>query len=359
MTDMAEAGPLAANQGQVAAGIPTIPFGSKRIGPGLPVVVIAEIGINHEGDAETCARMINSAAEAKADAVKLQTIDADENYVRGTESHTLFSRFGLTREETARAFTLARELGMEAFTTAGDFTTFDWVDRLAPAAHKISSGLLTNHPIIRHAAKTGRPLLMSTGMAEAADVDAAVEAARAAAAIGLFQCTSLYPAPLDALNLASIGWLRNRHCVPVGFSDHSMGIEVAPLSVAAGACMIEKHFTLDSSRAGCDHQLSLEPRRFAEMVDLIRRAEIIVGVGEKRMTAAERENAGRYRRIVVARRDVATGELFDSHNIALKRPHPGVHGLAPHYYEHILGRTARRSLKADDPVVADTVGGDL
>lgn len=332
--------------------IATIPFGSRRIGPGEPVLVIAEIGINHEGVVETCARMIEAAARAGADAVKLQTIHADANYVGGTESHRLFSAAGLTREETARMFTLARANGMEVFTTAGDAATLEWVDQLDPAAHKISSGLLTHLPLIREAARTGRTLLMSTGMAENADIDAAVAAAREAGAnaIGLFQCTSLYPAPPETLCLAVIAWLEETHGAPAGFSDHSLGDEAVVLSVAAGARMIEKHFTLDSARPGYDHALSLDPEGFAAMVRRLRAAEAMVGAPEKRLTQDERENARKLHRIVIAGRDIAAGEVFTTENLVCKRPLPGTTGLPPRDYDRLLGRRAARALRADEPV---------
>jgi sialic acid synthase SpsE len=215
----------------------TIPFGNRKIGDGEPVLVIAEIGINHEGSAETCARMIEAAAAAGADSIKLQTIDADANYVRGTESHRLFSSCGLSREETANMFRLTRDLGMEPFTTVGDLKSLEWIERLDPAGHKISSGLLTTHPIVARAAQTGRTLIISTGLAEIADVEEAVAVARKSgpSPIALLQCTSLYPAPFDSLNLAAIRELAARFSVVAGFSDHSLGVEAAPLAVAAGA----------------------------------------------------------------------------------------------------------------------------
>src|SRR5262249_51834119 len=160
------------------------------------VVVIAEIGINHEGSVEACGKMITAAAGAGADAIKLQTVDPDESYAPGTASYALFSRAWLSPEATARMFGLARDLGMEPFTTSGDPATLDWVDRLRPAAHKISSGLLTHLPLIRRAAATGRSVIMSTGMSTLEDVDDAVAAAQGAP-IALMQCTSLYPAPPD------------------------------------------------------------------------------------------------------------------------------------------------------------------
>ncbi len=341
--------------------IQTFPFGNRGIGPGHPVLLIAEIGINHEGDAEQCARMIDAAAEAGADAIKLQTIDADANYVQGTASHTLFSQAGLSRDQTARMFEHSTALGLEVFTTAGDPATLTWIDELSPAGHKISSGLLTCDPIVALAASTGRPLLISTGGAETADIDAALACAREAGAkaIALFQCTSLYPAPADTLNLRSIGWLEERYQVPTGFSDHALGIESAVLAVAAGARMIEKHFSLDSTREGFDHPLSLEPDRFAELVHRVRDAERMLGQAERQLTEAERAKAPLMRRVLVARTQIESGETLTEANLTFKRPLPGSAGLPPRDYARLLGRRAARTLAPDDPVAADAVEGGL
>jgi sialic acid synthase SpsE len=339
--------------------IASIDLGGRAVGPGAPVLVIAEIGINHEGDSAVCLRMTEAAARAGADAVKLQTIDPEANYVRGTESHAVFSRGQLGKDGTARCFEAARKLGLLAFTTAGDFATLAWVDALEPAAHKISSGLLTNLPMIRAAAKTGRPLLMSTGMAEPADIDAAMQAAAdtGARGVGLFQCTSIYPAPDDLLNLSAIRWMEKRYAVPVGFSDHSPGTDAAGYAVAAGARFIEKHFTLDKSRPGFDHHISLEPDAFTEMVRGVRRAEAMLGPGEKIMAPAEREARAKFHRCLVAIQPVKAGEPFTAANLGLKRPLPGRSGLPPSFYEQVVGRRAARDLKPDDTVAADAVEG--
>ena len=335
---------------------PAFPFGNRHIGPGHPVLIIAEIGVNHEGSAEVCARMIEAAAKAGADAIKLQTIDADENYVQGTDSYALFSGCGLSREETHRMFDLARELGVEPFTTAGDFATLDWVDGLAPAAHKISSGLFTNLAVIRHAARTGRPLLMSTGMANVGDIDAAVAAAQEGGASGfaLLQCTSLYPAPPETLNLATIGWLERRYEVPVGLSDHSLGTDASVLSVGAGPRLIEKPFTLDPSRPGYDHHLSLDPDGFAEMVRRVRVAETMMGEAKKCPSAAERKNAGQYRRCLVVRRDLPADAVLTEADIGFMRvlPKAATDALAPSAYYSVLGRRTRRALAKFEPLCA-------
>jgi len=339
--------------------VPSLSFGGRRLGSFEPVVVIAEIGINHEGNPEQCARMIEAAAKAGADAIKLQVIDADENYVRGTESHTLFSSAGLSRDQVASMFALARRLGVEVLATAGDFSTLDWIEQLNPAAYKISSGLLTNHPLVRHATSKGRTILMSTGMAGQTEIDAAVavvsEAAGGVDRLALFQCTSIYPAPRESLNLRTIGALTSRYRVPVGFSDHSRGIEAAILSVAAGACMVEKHFSLDVSRPGFDHLLSLEPDDFAAMIAAIRRAETMLGRPEKTLDPEEAANARRFHRILVARVDINPGELLTPENVGLKRPLPEQKGLHPSYYEDLMGCMVVRHLKRDDSLTFDAV----
>jgi sialic acid synthase SpsE len=329
-----------------------ISFGLRRVGIGHPVIVVAEIGVNHEGSAETCARMIEAAALAGADSIKLQTIDADANYVRDTESHRLFSRCALTREETAGLFRLTRERGMEPFTTAGDIGTLDWVERLEPAAHKISSGLLTTHPVVAWAARTGRSVIMSTGLATADEIDGAVEVARQAGASGiaLLQCTSIYPAPIETLNLSTIGWLAERYGVVAGYSDHSLGIETPPLAVAAGAKIIEKHFTFDLERAGFDHAISLDPKGFSTMIRGIRRAEVMMGEATKRLTEAEAARAPLFHRVLVALKPIAKGEAFDARNLGYKRPLPGRLGLEPRHFNTIVGRRAARELMPDDPV---------
>jgi len=296
--------------------------------------------------------MIEAAAESGADAVKFQTIDPDANYARGTPSHDLFSKAALKREETAELFSLAREKGLCPFTTVGDLATLDWVDQLDPSVWKISSGLLTASPIIAHAAKTGRPLLISTGMAVVKEIDDAVETARnnGSNEIGLFQCTALYPAPKETLNLSAIGWLEQRYNLPVGFSDHSEGTEAAALSVAAGSCMIEKHFTLDRTRPGYDHAVSLDPSGFQKMTEAIRRAESMRGKAEKQPSVSEREKAVMSRRQLGAIRDISSGETISTMNTGFLRFPGGVVGLQPDAFDRVLGRTTKKNIEMHQPL---------
>ena len=327
-------------------------LGEQKIGSPNPVWIIAEIGINHEGSVETCARMIEEAARSGADAVKLQTVDADESYAPGTESHTVFSKAALTREETAQMFSLARNFGVHIFTTVGDLTTLEWVELLNPVAYKISSGLLTSLPIIRKIAETAKPVLMSTGMATIEDIDAALKTARAAGAenIGLFQCTSIYPAPLSSLNLRSINWLTERYNVPTGFSDHSIGIEAASLAVAAGATMIEKHFSLDTSQPGFDHPLSLDPDDFTKMVAGIRRAEQALGVADKPLSVDEVGNATRFHRTLAARRNLIAGTIITQDDVGIMRLPPDHGGLSPSAFDDVIGRLLAIDRLRYDPI---------
>ncbi len=316
------------------------------------VYVIAEIGINHEGNVEQCAKMIKAAAEIGVDAVKLQTIDADSNYVVGSESYKVFKGSELTREETANMFNLARENGIDVFTTVGDVGTAEWVEKLEPSCWKISSGLLTHIPMARHLASLKRPLLISTGMANVDDIDLAIETAKLTGNndISLFQCTSLYPAPLDSLNLSTISWLKERYGYDVGFSDHSLGSDAAFLSVGAGATLIEKHFSLDPSQPGFDHKISLNIAGFKEMVERVRVAEKMMGMMQKEVSEAVNNTRMKYLRSVVATRSIMAGQKLSGENIGIKRTLPGNLGLAPKYFESIIGSIAKIDIEVDQSI---------
>lgn len=324
------------------------------------VIVVAEIGINHEGDFAVCLRMIDAAASAGADAIKLQTVDADRSYDPDSPSYELFKRSALTREQTAAVFARARELGLKPFTTAVDPDTIDWVDRLEPYAHKVSSGLLTTTPVLRHLARKGRPVVLSTGMAEETEIAEAVSALRGAgcADLVLLQCTSLYPAPDELLNLAAIPWLRARFGAPTGFSDHSIGTRAAMLSVAYGAVMVEKHFTLDPAREGFDHRLSLGPAEFAHMVVDIRAATVMAGRAERILSPAERDMRRWAHRVLVAAVDVSAGALLGPENLIYRRPPVGgPAGLRPGLMEAVYGHRARTALRAGQVLQVEDIDG--
>lgn len=336
-------------------------FGSKKIGEGQPTYIISEIGVNHEGNVDVCAKMIEASAYAGVDAIKLQTCDAEENYVPGTESYELFSQCELSREETDKMFKYARQLGLDPFTTSPDPRTLEWVDKLNPAGHKISSGMMTNPVIIRKTCETNRPILMSTGLATQDQIDESVSWIRKygnVEKVGLFQCTSIYPAPVETLNLAAIRGMEERYGMSVGFSDHTAGVEIAAISVFSGAKMIEKHFTLDKKKLGYDHHISLEPSEMKEMVKKIRAAEVILGKPHKNVEGALEGNAQKFLRTVVARKDIRKGSVFSEDNISLKRPLSNKRGLEPKYYYDILGRVAHTDLIKNTPILLEHIEGN-
>jgi N,N'-diacetyllegionaminate synthase len=315
--------------------------------------IIAEIGINHEGDVDTCRRMVIAAAECGVDAVKLQTVNADASYVRGTESYNIFKGAGLTQEETHRVFNFAREYGLDIFTTASDVETIDWVDQLNPSHWKVSSGNLTNTPIIEYLASLKRPLLISTGMASQEDIDLAIKSAKLAGNndISLFQCTSVYPTPVEEINLSTINWLKDKYQYPVGFSDHSLGDDAVFLSIATGATLIEKHFSLDLSRKGFDHGISLDKKGLKKMVDRVRLAEIMMGIGEKAISKTIDETRGKFLRYIVATQPITIGEKFTNENIGVKRTFPGCIGIEPRRIHEILGVASDMAYDTDDIII--------
>jgi len=321
------------------------------------VYIIAEIGINHEGDVSKCADMIKAAADIGIDAVKLQTIDVDANYVVGSESYKVFKGSELTRSETSDMFSLARKNNIDIFTTAGDINTVEWVEKLEPSCWKISSGLLTHIPMVHHLASLGRPLLISTGMANVDDIDLAIKTAKLIGNnnISLFQCTSLYPAPFDSLNLSTISWMKERYGCNVGFSDHSLGSDAAFLSVGAGAVLLEKHFSLDHSRPGFDHKISLDPHGFKEMVRRIRKAEQMMGESIKSVPSPIKEMREKFLRSVVAIENISEGDIFSNKNIGVRRALPGKKGSEPKYFNTMLGLIAKKDFSINDPVTIEEV----
>ena len=313
--------------------------------------VIAEIGINHEGSVERCAEMIRASATAGADAIKLQTVDAARSYAPDTESYKIFKNAALTEVETANMFQLACDSGVEAFTTSGDLRTLRWVDRLNPAAHKISSGLLSCTPIVKEACKLGKPLLMSTGMSGIATIDQSVEIARQSECkTALFQCTSLYPCPTEKLDLSAINGLSKRYCLPTGFSDHSLGVHMAPLAVAAGARLIEKHITFDKNRSGFDHSISLEADEFAEMVTLVRQSEIAMGQADKTVDDLIVKQAQQFERRLAAAHDLPAGHVLTIDDLLFMRFSKNVGAISSCEADAVVNRQINKSIAAGQSI---------
>lgn len=337
----------------------TFDIAGRPLGAGHPAFIIAEIGINHGGDEAAAAAMIEAAAAAGADAVKLQTVSVDDSYQPGTASYDAFQGKAFALDALNRLGRMARQHDIVLFSTPGDFPSLDLLFAAGMPAVKISSGLLTNLPLIRRAAGTGLPMILSTGMAHLAEVDAAVAAAEGAGARGIavLQCTSLYPAPASSLNLRAIPAMAAHYRWPVGYSDHYRGDTACIAAVALGASVIEKHFTLDRSLPGADHAISAEPAEFARLVAAIRETERMLGLAHKAPVAEEEPlRAGRYR-FLVARRAIAAGKVLEEADLALKRTQPGEGVMPANDLDRVLGRTAGRAMAAGDVVRPEFVEG--
>jgi len=342
--------------------MPAINIGQRRIGAGEPVYIVAEMSANHHQDFEAAVKILQAAKDGGADAVKLQTytpdtitLDCRNDYfqIKGTiwEGRNLYDlyREAFTPWEwQPKLKAIADELGLDLFSTPFDHTAVDFLERMAVPAYKIASFELVDLPLIQRVARTGKPLIMSTGMATLAEIDEAVRAARAAGAreIALLKCTSAYPAAPAAMHLRTIPHLAEAFGVPVGLSDHTLGISVPVAAVALWACIVEKHLTLSRSRPGPDPAFSLEPGEFKEMVAAIRVAE--QALGEVRYDLTEQEAASRvFRRSLFVVADMKAGETFTPENVRSIRPG---HGLAPKYLPEVLGKRAAAAIPKGTPL---------
>jgi len=337
-----------------------IEIAGRKIGPGHPCFIIAEAGVNHNGDVALAKRLVDAAVTAQADAVKFQTFKAERIVTssaptvayQASTTHRQESQLELLRrlelsEEAHRAvwaYTRAREI--LCFSSPFDEGSADFLEALGVPAYKLASGELTNLPFLSHVARKGTPLLMSTGMSTLAEVDTALEAVYGAGnrQVVLLHCVSTYPAnPRDA-NLRAIQTMAGAFGVPVGYSDHTLGIEVALAAVALGACVIEKHVTLDRRLPGPDHRASLEPEALTALVRGIRTVEAALGHGRKEPVPNEAEVACAARKSLVAAQQIPQGSRLTTELIAIKRPGTG---LPPAVLDHLLGRTAIREIPAD------------
>jgi pseudaminic acid synthase len=337
-------------------------FGTQ-IGPSLPVYIIAEISANHNQSYHEAVKLIHAAKNAGADAVKLQTytpdtitIDCKSELFRigkgslweGRFLHDLYGEAYTPWEWHAGLFEEARALEMDIFSTAFDPSAVDFLEELSVPAHKIASFEIVDIPLIEKMAATGKPLIISTGMATLGEIDEAVQAARAAGAeqIALLKCTSAYPAPAEEMNLRTIPHLAEAFNVPVGLSDHTLGIEVPMAAVCMGACIVEKHFTLSRSKPGPDSAFSLEPHEFAAMVKAIRTAEKALGKVHYGVSAREVDSRV-FRKSLFVVRDVKKGEAFSGENVRSIRPGYGLH---PRHLKDIIGRYANSDIKKGSPL---------
>jgi N-acetylneuraminate synthase len=331
----------------------------RKIGPNQPCFIIAEAGVNHNGSLESAHRLVDVAVQAGADAIKFQTFKAERlvtpdapkaNYqmqnTDGAESqYEMLKRLELSAEAHRSLMAYCREKDILFISTPFDEESADFLVELGVDLLKIPSGELTNLPFLAYVAGRGKPLIVSTGMANLAEVEAAVSTIETATNGGfaLLHCVSTYPADPAEVNLRAMETMRAAFGVPVGYSDHTLGLDVALAAVALGACLIEKHFTLDRTLPGPDHQASLEPDELIALVQGIRTVESALGNGRKQPTPSEANTAAVGRKSLVATQDIPAGAILTEEMITIKRPGTG---LAPALRSHLIGRTAQTDIPA-------------
>jgi N-acetylneuraminate synthase len=338
-------------------------MGELQIGAGGRVFIVAEAGVNHNGDPALARRLVDAAAESGADAVKFQTFRVDALLTRaapkagyqvettgaGESQRDMLARLELDTAVLAELKERAAKRGLTFFSAPFDEESADVLDRLGVALFKVPSGEITNLPLLRHLASKGRPIILSTGMSSLEEVEQAVAAIRAVGdpPLAVLHCLSAYPAPAAEVNLRAMDALAARCGCPVGFSDHTLGIEIALAAAARGAAIIEKHLTLDKALPGPDHRASLDPAEFAAMVRAIRAVESALGDGTKRPMPSELDTRRVARKSLVAARPLRAGARLAAGDIVIKRPGTGI---SPADLDKAIGRPLARDLEADEVI---------
>ncbi len=335
----------------------------------MSVYIIAEAGVNHNGDMDTAKRLVDAAAEAGADAVKFQMFKADKlaaadatmaeyqkkNIGAADSQQNMLSKLELGETEHIELQKYCEERGIDFLSSPFDIDSMRFLLSIGMGIIKIPSGEITNFPYLKEAAKSNKRIILSTGMCTMDEVRDAVGVLEEysdglMATVGrltLLHCNTQYPTPYEDVNLSAMMTLNTEFGCEVGYSDHTLGIEVPIAAVAMGATVIEKHFTLDRSMEGPDHKASLEPDELKAMVSSIRHIEAALGDGIKRVTDSERANIAIARKSIVAAKEIMSGDIFTEENITTKRPGDGI---SPMRWNEIIGSKAARDYKADEKI---------
>lgn len=341
----------------------SITIGTRVIGAGNPCYIIAELSANHCNDYAHAERTIRAMKDVGADAVKVQTYTADTltldcphpSFVVGGGTlwdgktlHELYQEASMPWEWQPRLQTVAHELEMEFFSSPFDDTAVDFLEQMNVPAYKVASPEIIDLPLLRRIARTGKPVIVSTGMASFEEIEEAIQTLRSADSgpIALLKCTSAYPAAPEEMNLRTIPDMAARLGLPVGLSDHTMGHVVPVTAVALGACIVEKHFTLSRKMPGPDSAFSMEPEEFRTMVNAIRTAEAAIGHAAYQVSAKEVATR-RFRRSLFAVEDIVLGEKFTKQNVRSIRPAIGLH---PRQLEEVLQCTATKNISRGTPL---------
>lgn len=338
-----------------------VEIGNWLVGEGEPCFIIAEAGVNHNGDLTLAKKLIDVAKKAGASAIKFQTFKAEEvvtrdaekaEYQKGTSDaaesqYEMIKMLELSEGNFEELSAYAREKGIMFLSSPFDKGSVDFLDQLGVPAFKVGSGEITNFPLLRHIATKGKPVILSTGMSTLGEVEEALEVIQKEGLedIVLLHCVSSYPARIEDMNLKAMETLRQAFQRPVGLSDHTLGITIPVAAAALGACVIEKHLTLDKNLPGPDHKTSLEPGELKQMVNAIRDVERARGNGIKRVTKEEEENKKAARRSIVAKVDIPEGAIITEEMLDIKRP--GI-GIEPRNLEGIIGMVAKVTIARDE-----------
>ncbi|MCE2613622.1 N-acetylneuraminate synthase [Flavobacteriaceae bacterium D16] len=328
------------------------------------VLIIAEAGVNHNGNIDIAKKLIDAAAEAEVDFVKFQTFNSKKLVSRNARKAdyqsknmpdtsdsqlAMLQKLELTKDQHLELIAYCKVKEIHFLSTGFDLESLDFLNELGIPLFKIPSGEITNLPYLRKIGSFGKPIIMSTGMADLREIDDAITVLKQAGAktsqITILHCNTEYPTPMEDVNLLAMNTIAKSFEVSVGYSDHTLGIEVPIAAVALGATVIEKHFTLDRSMEGPDHNASLEPKELKEMVKAIRNIEVALGHGEKVPSTSEKKNKEIVRKSIVANKIIKKGELFTENNIAVKRPGGGI---SPMLWDKIVGSKASRDYEPDE-----------
>lgn len=340
-----------------------VKIGNKLIGEDEPCFIIAEAGVNHNGEVSLAKKLIDIAQEAGVDAVKFQTFRAEQVVTRDARKaayqmkttdaeesqYEMIRKLELSEEAFKDLFAYAQEKGIIFLSSPFDNESVDLLNGLGVPALKVASGEITNFPLLRYIAKKGKPIILSTGMATLVEVEEALATIQREGMndIVLLHCVSSYPAKIEDTNLRAMETLKHTCKLPVGLSDHTLGITIPIAAVALGACVIEKHFTTDKNLPGPDHGASLEPDELKQMVRAIRDVERARGDGIKQPTKEEQETKKAVRRSLIAKVDIPQGTTITEEMLGAKRP--GI-GIEPKHLEKIVGATAKKDIKKDNRI---------
>jgi len=340
-----------------------VKIGNELIGENEPCFIIAEAGSNHNGSLEQAKRLIEVAVESGVDAVKFQIFRAENlyskytpgfRYLKGKSTYDLIKSIETPREWIKELARHCKEKNIDFLASAFDFEAVDILDKHVPA-FKIASFEITDLELIKYAAEKGKPMIISTGMANLSEIEDAINAMRSVGNedIILLHCNSLYPTPVQIVNLRAMETMRTAFKVPVGFSDHTLGIHIPIAAVAMGACVIEKHFTLDRNLPGPDHSFAIEPDELKEMVRCIREVEKAKGSGIKEKSNLESEEMYiKARRSIHAKVDIPKGTKITRDMLIIKRPG---YGIKPKFIDIIVGREAKKDIKEDEWITWEMV----